>query len=382
MPTMLMSPLPVTCAVTSAAAIRIGAAGGAIGVVELPTPVAAMKETSRPGAWNDVLVPATIAPLLERKSVSADRFTTSSRQAWLPVVRTRPPATCEVPPALVARLARGTTSPTAALNVVVPIVFATRVKAPSTMPLKVIAPEPAENVASAPRITASANTCPAAPVVAIEPPSIRVEPPTPVARLVSGVVAPTAPPKTVAPVVLTANTKPPSIVEAKRMSRPSSAVSVASAASMTASLYRWPAGPDVRTAPPPRTVRPAASVSSRTSGVVPPTAAAKVVSPDAFTTNRYAPLTVPANVAAPVPVETVVSAASRMPAFGLVRPNVAAAFVVRIVPARFVPEAAAVETPPTKWRSSVAPSPRVTLPVFANETGLVTATLEPVSTTS
>ena len=113
----------------------------------------------------------------------------------------------------------------------------------------------------------------------------------------------------------------------------------------------------------------------------PPTAEENVVSPVAFTSRRYAPSTVPPNAALPVPVETIVSAISSTTPPGL-RPNEPAASVVRTVPASFVMAGAVLVTPPTKCRSAVDWSPSVTVPVLANVTAFVIATLAPLSSTS
>ena len=85
--------------------------------------------------------------------------------------------------------------------------------------------------------------------------------------------------------------------------------------------------------------------------------------------------TLPLNAASPVPVETVEFAVS------CVVPNVALAFVVRIVPARLVRAGAVLVRPPAKSRSSVAWSPSVTVPVLAKVTEFVTDTLAPVRAT-
>jgi len=145
--------------------------------------------------------------------------------------------------------------------------------------------------------------------------------------------------------------------------------------SVTESLNTIPAAPLVLTIEPFRRVVPAASVTRLTSGVVKPTMPPNVVSPAALTTSAWPPSTVPVKVAAPEPVETVVSAVSA------VVPNVAFLFVVEMVPARLVSVGAVLVRPPAKVSESVAASPSVTVPVLAKATAFVIETGDPVRAT-
>ena len=136
-----------------------------------------------------------------------------------------------------------------------------------------------------------------------------------------------------------------------------------------------PAAPLVLMIVPLRLVVPAASVTRLTRGVVKPTSPPKVVVPAALTTRAEPPSIAPLNVAAPVPVDTVVSAVS------VVVPNEAFAFVVAIVPARLVSVGAVLVRPPAKVSESVSASPSVTVPVLAKVTAFDTVTGDPVRAT-
>ena len=134
--------------------------------------------------------------------------------------------------------------------------------------------------------------------------------------------------------------------------------------------------PVVFTLPPSIVVVPAESVVRLTSGVVPPTAAENRVVPAALAISRKPPSTVPEKVVWPLPVETPVSA------FRSVVPKVATALLVWIVPARFVVVGVVLVIPLVNVATSPASSPIVVVPVLAKVAAAVTATLEPVSSTS
>ena len=74
---------------------------------------------------------------------------------------------------------------------------------------KVMAPLVAPSVALAPRVTASPNTMPAEPLVAIKPPLRAVVPPASVVSETSAELLPTVPEKVVAPAVFTTKAEPP-----------------------------------------------------------------------------------------------------------------------------------------------------------------------------
>ena len=122
-----------------------------------------------------------------------------------------------VPPALVVRLVRLVTPPTAALKSVAPVEFAVRLKVPSTAPVNEIPPLPVETVVPPASVVVPA-TLKALLVVVYVPMSVAASPycwapvvvtdwrltvpPASVVRLVSLVTPPTVPPKVVAPVEL------------------------------------------------------------------------------------------------------------------------------------------------------------------------------------
>ena len=127
-------------------------------------------------------------------------------------------------------------------------------------------------------------------------------PPASVVRLVRAVLTPTPPPKVVAPDVSTARFEPPSTEPASVIAPPPVDISVVDEpVSVTESPYVW--APAVVTAPPLIRVAPPALVASEASGAVPPTAAAKIVSPIVLTVRAAAPSSVPASVIAPPPLE-------------------------------------------------------------------------------
>ncbi|WP_439623575.1 hypothetical protein [Gemmata sp.] len=145
-------------------------------------------------------------------------------------------------------------------NVVVRVVPLPSVSAPETWRTEVAAAaEPpsvrssvndtvaaVRTVAAAPSATGSLSVW--APVVATAPPLIAVVPPASVVRLASG-VPPTGPPNVVAPEEFTARACPPE-TELANVTGPAPAERVASAASVTAPAYTWPAAPVVVTVPP------------------------------------------------------------------------------------------------------------------------------------
>jgi len=123
---------------------------------------------------------------------------------------------------------------------------------------------------------------------------------------------------------------------------------------------------------------PPASVVRLASGVVPPTTPEKVVAPVELAVNAKPPLTVPASVNAPVPLESVVAAARTA------APRAIGWFALCTVPARLVSDGLlafpVVETPPVNVLTPPL-LPRVTVPVLRKVTALVTALAAPVSAT-
>ena len=137
-----------------------------------------------------------------------------------------------VPPALLVRLVRLVTPPTAALKSVAPVEFAVRLKGPSTAPVNEIPPLPVET-AVLPASVVVLATLKALLVVAYVPASVAASPycwapvvvtdcrltvpPALVVRLVRLVTPPTAAPKSVAPVELTVRFLAPFTVPEKVM---------------------------------------------------------------------------------------------------------------------------------------------------------------------
>ena len=168
-----------------------------------------------------VVVPATLKALLVVVYVPAS--VAASPYCWAPVVVTDCRLT--VPPALLVRLVRLVTPPTAALKSVAPVEFAVRLKGPLTAPVNEIPPLPVETVVLPARVVVPA-TLKALLVVVYVPASVAASPycwapvvvtdcrltvpPVLVVRLVRGVDPPTAPPKVVTPAVFTVRDLGPS----------------------------------------------------------------------------------------------------------------------------------------------------------------------------
>src|SRR5437773_341299 len=118
-----------------------------------------------------------------------------------------------------------------------------------------------------------------------------------VVRLTNAVLPPTAPANVVVPAVFTTRLNAPFTVLPRVMLPAPFEERTVFAVNVTASLYVW--APLVVTAPPPRTVLPAASVVRLTSGVAAPTAPPNVVVPPVFTVSVCAPFTLLASVILP-----------------------------------------------------------------------------------
>src|SRR5689334_15222554 len=109
-------------------------------------------------------------------SVVSALSSTASLYVCAPVVVTVPPLRSVVPPALVVRLVNGVVPPMAPAKVVVPVLLAVRLPAPSIVLLKLIGPVPVAIVRSPPRVTAWVRVTASLVVVIVRLPVVVIAP--------------------------------------------------------------------------------------------------------------------------------------------------------------------------------------------------------------